>query len=87
MEFCVGLEHASDKPLARTLGEMEVWERATFAFLLGLACTYFKMVQIDVFWPLMLLYLVLLACYTIQKIFKTMEKHRYGLADFQKMAL
>jgi hypothetical protein len=45
------------------------------------------MVQIDVFWPLMLLYLVLLACYTIQKIFRTMEKHRYGLADFRKMAL
>lgn len=86
-EACIGLEHATDKPLARELGEMQVWERATFAFSLGLACTYFKMIQIDVFWPLLLFYLVLLACYTIQKIFKTMDKHRYGLADFQKGGL
>jgi hypothetical protein len=63
---------------------MEIWERATFAFLLGLACTYFKMFEIDVFWPLLLVYFVLLVCYTIQKILRTMDRHRYGLNDFQK---
>jgi hypothetical protein len=38
----------------------------------------------DVFWPLLLVYFVVLACYTLQKILKTMEKHKYGLADFHK---
>lgn len=71
----------------RELGEMQVWERATFAFLLGLLCSYFKMAQVDLFWPLLLVYFVVLACYTIQKILKTMEKHQYGLADFQKMPI
>jgi hypothetical protein len=63
---------------------MDIWERATFAFVLGLICTYFKMIQIDVFWPLLLVYFVVLACYTIQKVLKTMEKYKYGLSDFQK---
>ena len=51
---------------------------------MGLACTYFKMLDIDVFWPLLLVYFLVLVIYTIQKILKTMEKHRYSAEDFQK---
>jgi hypothetical protein len=42
------------------------------------------MFEIDVFWPLLLLYFVVLVCYAVQKILKTMKKHQYGLTDFQK---
>lgn len=45
------------------------------------------MIEIDVFWPLLLVYFVILACYTIQKILKTMERYRYGLDDFKKMPI
>ena len=42
------------------------------------------MLQIDVFWPLLLLYFAGLALYTISKILRTMDRYRYSLADFQK---
>jgi hypothetical protein len=69
------------------LNEIEIWERATFAFLMGLVCTYFKMLEVEVFWPLLLVYFVVLACYTVQKILKTMKKYKYGAADFHKQAI
>ena len=83
-EEATGVERGEDKPLLRSMGELQVWERATFAFIMGLVCTYFKMLQIDVFWPLLLVYFLVLVVYTLQKILKTMEKHRYSAADFQK---
>ena len=52
--------------------------------LLYALCSYFKMLQIDVFWPLLLLYFAGLALYTISKILRTMDRYRYSLADFQK---
>ena len=78
------MARGEDKPLLRSLSELQIWERTTFAFLMGLTCTYFKMLEIDVFWPLLLVYFLVLVIYTIQKILKTMEKHRYGAEDFQK---
>ena len=54
---------------------------------MGTVCTYFKMIEIDVFWPLLLVYFIVLACYTIQKILRTMETYKYGLADFQKQPI
>ncbi len=66
------------------MNEIQIWERSTLAFGLGLICSYFKMLEIDVFWPLLLFYFVALALYTILKILKTMRKYQYGLSDFQK---
>jgi hypothetical protein len=79
-----GLEHAEDKPLVRSMSEMEVWGRTSVALLLGLACVYSKMLEIEVFWPMLLLYFLVLAAFTLQRILKTMQRHRYGLRDFHK---
>jgi hypothetical protein len=64
--------------------EQAIWVRATTAFTLGAICSYFKMLKIDVFWPLLLLYFLGLAFYTLFKILKTMDKYRYNLSDFKK---
>lgn len=72
--------------MARGLSEQEVWARTTFAIGLGVVCSYFQMLQIDVFWPLLLLYVAGLAIYTIFKILKTMDKYRYKLSDFKKVS-
>jgi len=42
------------------------------------------MLEIDVFWPLLLVYLCGLALYTVIKIVKTMKRFGYDLSDFQK---
>ena len=44
------------------------------------------MIEIDVFWPLLLLYFAGLSLYTILKILKTMKYYGYGLSDFQKQS-
>ena len=51
---------------------------------MGIVCTFFKKIEIDVFWPLLMVYFVVLVCYTIQKIIKKMEKYRYSIASFPK---
>ena len=76
------MEHEDDKPLLRELSEIGLWERSTLAILAGLICSYFKMFEIDVFWPLLLIYFVGLAVYTLLKIGKTMNKYGYGFNDF-----
>ena len=66
------------------MSEFEIWERVTFAFTLGMICTCFKMIEIDVFGPLLVVYFIMLVCYTIHKIITKMEKYRYKFDDFAK---
>jgi len=73
-----------EKPLVRSMSEVQMWERITFVFLMGIVCSCFKAFEIDVFWPVLLLYSVVLFCYTIHKIVTKMEKYRYKFNDFTK---
>lgn len=68
------------------MSESQIWERITFAFILGIMCTMFKAIEIDVFWPLLMFYFVVLVSYTVQKIIRKMHKYRYSLSDFNKKA-
>lgn len=72
--------------MVSSLSESQIWERITFAFLLGILCTMFKAIEIDVFWPLLMFYFVVLVSYTVQKIIRKMHKYRYSLSDFNKKA-
>lgn len=51
---------------------------------MGSICTCFKLLEIDVFWPMLVVYFLLLACYTVKKVIRQMVKHNYGLDDFVK---
>ena len=77
-------ENDDASPLISNMGEYGVWLRVTFAFSLGLICTCFKLLQIDVFWPLLVIYFVILLGYTIVKILRQMRKHSYSWTDFYK---
>lgn len=66
------------------MSESQIWERITFAFLLGIVCTMFKAIEIDVFWPLLMFYFVVLVSYTVHKIAKKMQKYNYSISDFTK---
>lgn len=68
----------------RSLSEMDVWGRTNIALLAGLTCVYFKMLEIEVFWPMLLIYFLILAAFTIKRILKTMQRHKYSLNDFRK---
>lgn len=44
----------------------------------------FKSIEIDVFWPLLMFYFVVLVSYTVHKIVRKMQKYKYSLSDFSK---
>jgi hypothetical protein len=48
------------RPIAPSLSEIQIWERVTFAFAMGSVCTCFKLLEIDVFWPMLVVYFLLL---------------------------
>jgi len=72
------------RPITPSMPEIKIWERVTYAFAIGTVCTCFKLLEIDVFWPMLVLYFIVLAGYTIRKVFKQMVRHNYGFEDFAK---
>ena len=82
--LCESFEYGEDKPLVSEMSEFQVWERVSSAFMLGICCTLFKAFQIDVFFPLLMIYFVILICYTIHKIVTKMKKYGYSSIDFKK---
>lgn len=65
-------------------GEFDVWLRTTVIFIIGLICTQFKELQIDVFWPILMAYFICLVFHTFYKIVRKMQKYKYSIADFGK---
>ena len=72
------------RPLAPSMSEIQIWERITYAFAMGTVCTCFKLLEIDVFWPMLVVYFLILACFTLRKVIMQMIKHNYSLDDFVK---
>ncbi len=52
---------------------------------MGTLCSRFKSLQIEVFWPMLMLYFLVLVCYTIHKIITKMDKYKFGPQHFAKM--
>jgi len=71
--------HASDefKPFIRRLPEFKFWESATRATLLCLFLTLFEVFDIPVFWPILLLYFIILTACTMRQQIKHMIKWKY----------
>ena len=54
------------------------------SFLLGLTATLFPFLDVPVFWPILFLYWLALATFTLRRQIKHMIKHRYLPFDFGK---
>ncbi len=50
---------------------------ATRAFLIALLCTFFEVLNIPVFWPILLVYFIVLFAITMKKQILHMIKHKY----------
>jgi hypothetical protein len=44
----------------------------------------FKSIEIDVFWPLLMVNFIVLVSYSIYKTGRKMHKYKYSLSDFNK---
>lgn len=75
-----GLPTKSDqefKPFVRRLPEFKFWWSSIKSIWIGMAMTLFPMFDVPVFWPILLLYWLLLFTVTMKRQIKHMIKYKY----------
>ncbi|XP_039619735.1 protein RER1-like [Polypterus senegalus] len=65
------------RPFIRRLPEFKFWYSATKATLVAMVMTFFDMFNIPVFWPILVLYFIMLSCMTMKRQIRHMIKFRY----------
>ncbi|KAI7697976.1 Protein RER1 [Sarcoptes scabiei] len=65
------------RPFIRRLPEFKFWYSSTIATLISLICTFFEFCNIPVFWPILLLYFIILFGITMKRQIRHMIKYRY----------
>ncbi|KAJ2297812.1 hypothetical protein IWW51_004529 [Coemansia sp. RSA 2702] len=73
------------RPFIRRLPEFKFWLNSTKAVLISLLCSFFKMLDIPVYWPILLFYWIFLFIITMRRQIEHMIKYRYvPFANFGK---
>ncbi|KAK0543776.1 hypothetical protein OC861_006586 [Tilletia horrida] len=65
------------RPFIRRLPEFKFWLSATQAIIISLACTLTELCDIPVYWPILLVYFLILFAITMRKQIQHMIKYKY----------
>ncbi|KAL5111562.1 hypothetical protein TcWFU_002369 [Taenia crassiceps] len=65
------------RPFIPRLLEAKFWYYATRAIIISLLCTFFPFLDIPVFWPILVVYFILLFTVMMKRQIKHMITHRY----------
>lgn len=65
------------KPFMRRLPEFKFWYSGTKAVVIATICTFFEAFNIPVFWPILVMYFIILFVITMKRQIRHMLKHRY----------
>mmetsp|Transcript_38736 Transcript_38736/g.39438 ORF Transcript_38736/g.39438 Transcript_38736/m.39438 type:complete len:183 (+) Transcript_38736:71-619(+) len=65
------------RPFARRLPEFKFWYSCTRATVIALGMTFFEIFDVPVFWPILLLYFIVLFFITMKRQIKHMIKYKY----------
>ncbi|KAG9065062.1 retention in endoplasmic reticulum protein 1 [Linnemannia hyalina] len=65
------------RPFVRRLPEFKFWHSATRSIVIAFFCTLFRIFDIPVFWPILLVYFCVLFTLTMKRQIKHMIKYRY----------
>ncbi|GMT14782.1 hypothetical protein PFISCL1PPCAC_6079, partial [Pristionchus fissidentatus] len=65
------------RPFMRRLPEFKFWHSALKACLFAIGCTFFEFFNVPVFWPILVLYFIILFCLTMKRQIMHMIKYRY----------
>jgi hypothetical protein len=55
------------KPMVRKVGEMKFWEAVTLALVIAFICTFFESLDIAVYWPILVFYVIFLFIFTMRR--------------------
>ncbi|ORZ13978.1 putative Golgi membrane protein [Absidia repens] len=72
------------KPFIRRLPEFKFWYSVTKATVISLFCSFFRIFDIPVYWPILLVYFCVLFAITMRRQIKHMIKYRYIPFDLNK---
>lgn len=72
------------RPFIRRLPEFSFWHNATRATILSLVLTCFPFTDVPVFWPILLVYFILLFIMTMRRQIQHMIRYRYLPFDLGK---
>ena len=65
------------RPFARRLPEFKFWYACTRSTVIAFFMTFFEVFDVPVFWPILLLYFIVLFFITMKRQIRHMIKHRY----------
>ncbi|KAF2145135.1 uncharacterized protein K452DRAFT_265789 [Aplosporella prunicola CBS 121167] len=65
------------RPFVRRLPEFKFWYSSTKAIAIGFFCCWFQMFDLPVFWPVLVVYWLILFCLTMRRQIQHMVKYRY----------
>jgi len=65
------------KPFIRRLPEFKFWWWATRSTIVAFTCTFFELFNVPVFWPILVMYFIMLFVITMKRQLKHMIKHKY----------
>ncbi|KAL8622668.1 retention in endoplasmic reticulum protein 1 [Nucella lapillus] len=65
------------RPFMRRLPEFKFWYSATKAITFAMICTFFEFLNIPVFWPILVMYFIILFTITMKRQIKHMIRYRY----------
>jgi len=65
------------KPFERKMSEFKFWLSCTKAFLTAVLMTFFSIFDIPVYWPILLIYFIVLFVLTMKRQIRHMIKHKY----------
>ncbi|BFZ53543.1 retention in endoplasmic reticulum protein 1 [Savitreella phatthalungensis] len=72
------------KPFIRRLPEFKFWHSATRATALSLVASIIPIFDVPVFWPILLIYFLLLSFFTMRRQIQHMVKYKYVPFDLGK---
>jgi hypothetical protein len=72
------------RPFIRRLPEFKFWHSATRAVVIAFACSWFEIFNVPVFWPVLVMYWLMLFILTMRKQIQHMIKYRYVPFTFGK---
>jgi len=72
------------RPFVRKLSEFKFWKNLTIAASVAFVCTYIKSMDIPVFWPVLVMYFIVLFVATMRNQIAHMIKHKYIPFNFGK---
>ncbi|KAL8929426.1 MAG: hypothetical protein Q9172_000477 [Xanthocarpia lactea] len=72
------------RPFIRRLPEFKFWHSATRAIAISFVCTWFTIFNVPVFWPVLVVYFLILFSLTMRRQIQHMIKYRYVPFSFGK---